>query len=1110
MRKRIAILAGQADEGYQDRFITGFLKKAHEEDFDVFTFSMYYKYQNTPERERGDANIFSLVNYDMFDAMVIMKDTIQTGNLIEDLEKKIHEKFDGPVICIEKESEYFPSVCTDGYNSIVSVITHLIEVHGYKDIAFLTGKKWHPHSQLRLKAFLDTMNSHGYRVPDDRVIYGDFWYKSGEVCVEQLLNSGSLPEAIACANDQMAIGVCDELTKRGYSIPEDIAVVGFDSVEEGRTSPCTLTSTMLAATECGEYAEQFLSAALRGETIPEFDAKDEVLIGRSCGCVEDSMISESALRAEWPTDISEEGYFSTYNTLADDLMKQTSIMDFLSTVYEYSFQLKNARSFHICLQRSIVEIEEKGSIHLANDGYEPKMIHALKYNASGVGGHVGLDELFDTEKLLPGLDKDRDECANFFITPFFFEDECFGYTVINYGERSCTYGDLYRKWMGDISRGFEGLRRSLILRAEEVRRMTGQKNYSDQGTMHATEKLSDAEKEEMKLVEKILDDNLFTYYFQPMIKVSDGSVFAYEALMRATTEPMVSPLTILKYAEMMGRLVDVEKHTFLNVLAYIDANPDLFPGHKIFINSIPGVKLDDDVYKLVESLLLANSKSVVIELTEEAELTSEEVDEMKERYEKLGIQTAVDDYGTGYSNVTNLIRYMPDFVKIDRSLITDIQDKPQKQYFVREIIGFCHENNMLALAEGVENSDELKTVIQLGVDLVQGYYTAKPGPKLIESIPTELVNEIIGAPSQDLSDGSAGSGHTYIAGRTNRVSLSTLIREGYKEIRIGEDNPVYRDITIVGTPGVKSEVRVTVVDGFSGEITLENAYLFGGEGGIPAIDIGDDSVIKLILKGENTLSCGGIRVPGTSALEIYGTGNLLINLDDREFYGIGNGLKEAHGNMVLAQAGEISIEASGKKGVCIGSGLGGSMELREGKFVIEVSSDTCVGIGSVAGEVNPDIHDCFVNINMSVFKGACIGSVDGDVSIVSENASLNAQIEGGEVAFIGSVTGNRVKADIWGVKSDVTIRSDVATYVGSLGGGSDIRLDSIQANINIYGNHARFLGGQGDHWTDLIGSDVTLDIETRISSDELFSSEDIDFSDSKYHFTVNGSEYVPD
>ena len=1102
-RKRIAILVGQADEGYQDRFIRGFLDLAHKEDFDVFTFSMYFKYQGTPERERGDSNIFNLVNYSMFDALVLMKDTIQTTGVIDRLEKEIHDSFDGPVISIEKESEYFPSVCTDGYTSVVSVITHLIEAHGYRDIAFITGKKWHPHSQLRLKAFLDTMESHGLKVPDEHVMYGDFNYKSGGVCVEQLLDTGSLPEAIACANDQMAIGVCEELTARGYRIPEDIAVVGFDSVYEGRTSPCTLTSTMLAAKDCGEYAFRFLSAALRGETIPAFDAKDEVLIGKSCGCTEGTTISESALRDRWATDDSEEGYYSIFNTFSDNLLKQDSLTDFLGLIYESSYQLKGATDFHICLQRSVTDYEKVGSTHLENNGYEAKMIHALKYYANGNGGRVTLSDLFDTKKLLPDLDEEREEPASYFITPIFFEDECFGYAVVDYGNQSCTYGALFRDWMKDISRGFEGLRRNLVLRSEELGRMAG--HNIEKVAVPVIDTLSEEEKEEMKLVEKILDDNLFTYYFQPLIKVSDGSVFAYEALMRTTTDPMVSPLTIIKYANMMNRLVDVEKHTFLNVLAYIDANPDLFPQHKIFINSIPGTKLDDDVYDLVESLLLANSKAVVIEMTEEAKLTPAEIDEMKERYERLGIQIAVDDYGSGYSNVSNLIQYMPDFVKIDRALISDIQDKPQKQFFVREIIGFCHENDMLALAEGVETSEELRTVIDLGIDLIQGYYTAKPGPKLIEAIAPEIVDEICGRESSEVKAG--GKTRRYVAGRSNRVSLNSLVREGFGEIVIGEDNPVYRDVTIVGTPGVQTGVSISVAEGFKGEITLENASL-SGKGADPAIDIGDDATIKLIIKGENTLKNGGIRVPEFSELEIEGKGNLMIDLEGvEEFYGIGNTPDASNGTVTLAGTGEIKVTAAGKTGVCVGSGHGGSVELREGKLVIEVSSDTGVGIGSIDGEVNIDIHDCKVEANMSVVKGACYGTISGDsANVVSENASLNAQIEAGEFAVIGSPSGEKLKADIWGIQSEVTVRSDVATFIGAIKGNNDIRLDSIQAAVNIYGKNARFLGGEGESWSEVAGSEITLDLETGLDKGIVFGREDMDVVNSNCTIKMNGKK----
>ena len=125
-RKRIALLLGQADEYYQERFIKGFLKQAFEDDMDVCVFSMYIKYQDTPAREIGDSNIFHLVNYSKFDAVVLLLDTIQTPGVASDLEEEIKSRFSGPVLVVDLESKYFKTIWTDGYTPVRRLIDHLI------------------------------------------------------------------------------------------------------------------------------------------------------------------------------------------------------------------------------------------------------------------------------------------------------------------------------------------------------------------------------------------------------------------------------------------------------------------------------------------------------------------------------------------------------------------------------------------------------------------------------------------------------------------------------------------------------------------------------------------------------------------------------------------------------------------------------------------------------------------------------------------------------------------------------------------------------------------------------------------------------------------------
>ena len=168
----------------------------------------------------------------------------------------------------------------------------------------------------------------------------------------------------------------------------------------------------------------------------------------------------------------------------------------------------------------------------------------------------------------------------------------------------------------------------------------------------------------------------------------------------------------------------------------------LADGRKIFINSIPGQKLPDKELKELEDYVSARPGSIVVELTERSEIDDDDLTAMKKTYKRIGVETAVDDYGTGYSNVANLLRYTPDYVKIDRALLSGIQDSPQKQHFVRDIIEFSHKNGIKALAEGVETSEELEAVIRLGADLLQGYYLAMPGKDMVQTISSLVSDEI--------------------------------------------------------------------------------------------------------------------------------------------------------------------------------------------------------------------------------------------------------------------------------------------------------------------------------------------------------------------------------
>ena len=262
--KQIAVRMAQPDEPYQQELIRGMMEKAEEFNCRITVFSMYIKYQNNEEREVGDSNIYNLIPYQLFDAVVLFSDLIQTPGVERKLQEKIHREFHGPVICVDMDSEYFYSFWTDGYDSVYAEVSHLIEVHRKKDIAYLTGRKNHVHSVRRLQAYQDAMEAHGLSVRKDRIFYGDFWYTSGTGCAEVLLrHRNELPEAVVCANDCMAIGLAEALDKNGVKIPKDILVAGYGTSREGQASPTSLTSTYIPALYYGGYVLETAMKMLR-------------------------------------------------------------------------------------------------------------------------------------------------------------------------------------------------------------------------------------------------------------------------------------------------------------------------------------------------------------------------------------------------------------------------------------------------------------------------------------------------------------------------------------------------------------------------------------------------------------------------------------------------------------------------------------------------------------------------------------------------------------------------------------------------------------------------------------------------------------------------------
>ena len=230
--------------------------------------------------------------------------------------------------------------------------------------------------------------------------------------------------------------------------------------------------------------------------------------------------------------------------------------------------------------------------------------------------------------------------------------------------------------------------------------------------------------------EEMLRQEAVDYYFQPIFSARSGRVVAYEALMRPQMPTLRSPLAVLKLARELGRLYDVEHLTIFKaseVFQDLRRKGLIREDALLFVNSIASVSLNDgDVqeYKKRYADLLPD---FVVEITEEEELDLKELE--RKRYVPGASGTvALDDYGSGYSNGNSLLTIEPRYVKVDISIIRNIDTNADKQQFLAGLVTYAKPRSIQVLAEGVETMAELQKVLELGVDLLQGYGCARPAP----------------------------------------------------------------------------------------------------------------------------------------------------------------------------------------------------------------------------------------------------------------------------------------------------------------------------------------------------------------------------------------------
>lgn len=228
--------------------------------------------------------------------------------------------------------------------------------------------------------------------------------------------------------------------------------------------------------------------------------------------------------------------------------------------------------------------------------------------------------------------------------------------------------------------------------------------------------------------------------FQPIVEVATGSVFGYESLLRGQERiGFTSPPALLDEAHQTGQLLSLEQMMSGRALAKFATLPE-YSSTTLFLNL--DVRLIRQGHEFLEKVLhhlrasgIAPS-SVCFEFSERFDNTSvPEFADLVADMRKAGFKLAIDDFGVGHGEMKLLCDFPVDYLKIDRHFVSEIDRNPRKRHLVKNIVNIAHTLGIRVVAEGIETESEFLACREYGVDLVQGYFIARPTTFLTELQP---------------------------------------------------------------------------------------------------------------------------------------------------------------------------------------------------------------------------------------------------------------------------------------------------------------------------------------------------------------------------------------
>lgn len=434
-RKRIAVLMASIDREYQQNFASSLALEGAKLGIDICIFnSQGHMNVSLPTSKVRESKIYDLPDLRSFDGVISMPATMSSDITLTQLYRVLAPIKGKPHVSIDVPQEGAVTIGFDDRISAEQLTEHLIAEHGARRFAFVSGPRDSTVANVRVEACRRALARHGIALDDDLILDGAWNREGGHAAAEEILKKcETLPDAIMCANDDMALSVIECLKERGIQVPQDVAVTGFDALREAVMRGLTTINRPIDAS--ARAAIEILNAWIDGKK-PE---KQSVLLptvlvlGSSCGCAQSLEHTNLELRRlvsdKWNTEtvltrISM--YSGVMAGVGDEAEAHERIGDFVRVL--------GIREFYLCVDPAICRDGEAAG---AEKSYPEKML--LLYGARDEMTYdIGL---ISTDEMTPGMQSARENAVCLVFCPLYYRDRSLGYAAMDLdtGANSALY-----------------------------------------------------------------------------------------------------------------------------------------------------------------------------------------------------------------------------------------------------------------------------------------------------------------------------------------------------------------------------------------------------------------------------------------------------------------------------------------------------------------------------------------------------------------------------------------------------------------------------------------------------------------------------------------------